>query len=113
MSTAFVITGRSLKDWQIAGVEPPPDLVRLRCIGCEQEVTISADAGRKMAEAKREGMDPCGALCTPCLAVCLADDGIQGKVAGITASEHGRALLERNERARALAEIMRARQAKP
>jgi hypothetical protein len=111
--SAFVVTGRSLKDWQIAGVEPPPDLVRLRCIGCEQEVTISADAGRKMAEAKSAGMDPCGALCTPCLAVCLADDGMQGKVAGITASADGLALLGRSPKARDFLDLALARRAKP
>ena len=78
MSTAFVITGRSVKDWQLGGSAPPPDVVWTRCIGCDQDVTISADGARKMAEAKREGMDPCGALCTPCVLVYVADVQNQG-----------------------------------
>jgi hypothetical protein len=105
---AFIVTGRTLLDWAFCGKMVPRDVVRLRCLFCRAPLTISAEAGRKIEEKRRDPeFEPaaCGAACRRCVEKAAEIRG----VAGIDTSAHGADLLEHNQNARDLVEFLMKR----
>jgi hypothetical protein len=78
---AYIVTGRTLLDWAFCGKMVPRDAVRLRCMFCRAPLTISAEAGRKIMEKRRDpefDARACGAACRRCTEEATAIKGVAG-----------------------------------
>lgn len=93
---AFLVTGRSLKNYHAKGAPLEPGSVRAQCLVCAEQVTISPSGAAKLVEARANGHHPAGAICTPCV---LA---VTGPGAVIETSEFGAKLVHDSDNAKAI-----------
>jgi hypothetical protein len=106
--TAFFITCRTLGNYLAHNAPVPAGVVRVRCMNCGADGTITAAGALELAKAKARGAELAGALCTRCAFEILPPAADAGRTIHLTASAHGEELLKSSDTAKALAaEILR------
>ena len=97
-----------LGDYLLCNTPIPPGVVRVRCMNCGADGTITAAGALELAKAKARGAELAGAICRRCALEILPPAADAGRIIHLTASPQGEELLKRSENAKALAaEILR------
>jgi hypothetical protein len=103
--TAFIVTCRTIGDYLSCNVSIPPGTVRVKCMGCHADATISEGGALKLREAEALGTHALvGPVCRQCTLL-LAD---KTRRVTLDMTPHGAELLERSEKAKGfVAELMK------
>ena len=106
--SAFFITCRTLGDYLACNTPIPPGIVRVRCMNCGADGTVTAAGALELAKAKARGAELAGALCLRCAREIVPPAAEAGRVIHVTASAQGGELLRSSENMKTLAaEILR------
>jgi hypothetical protein len=100
---AFFITCRTFGDYLACNAPIPAGIVRVKCMNCGADGTVSAAGALELAKAKARGAELAGAICLRCAREFLPAAADAGRMIHLTASAQGEELLKRSENAKSLA----------
>ena len=105
---AFFITCRTLGDYLLCNTPIPAGVVRVKCMNCGADGTVTAAGALQPAKEKARGAEIAGPICLHCTRAIILPAADAGRTIHLTASAHGEELLKTSDNAKALvAEILR------
>ena len=105
---AFFITCRTLGDYLACNTPIPAGIVRVRCMNCGADGTVTAAGALELQKAIARGAELAGAICLRCAREIIPPAADAGRMIHVTASAHGEEVLKSSENAKDLAaEILR------